>query len=303
MSATLLLLPAVLLAPVPKDLDAQIKWKLAKGDVFYVTTEDRAAGTVEVKQGPGVGGQALKQRTESRGVCKYEVLAASATERVVKVTFLSFTTSVGIGDQPGTETSVDVNGANITLTLDAQFHVTKTDGAKEFSAKFGANLAGAGFGGGATEKGLAEGLRQVFAVVPPKGVNGGAKWDQKSVLPLGQLGRLTRSAKCTAADVRDGTGHVVISTVADYAWAAPTEEEKKDTPAGNPGVITSADIKADKCKGTVTFDPKRGRLVKSTEEVPLTGTLSLKVGEAAIEVVTDMTSTRTLTVSDKPPVK
>lgn len=302
MSATLLLLPAILLAPVPKDLDAQIKWKLAKGDVFYVTTEDRSAGTVELKQGPG-GGAAMKQRSDARAVCKYEVLAATGTERVVKVTYLSYAMTIGIGDQPGTETSVDVNGASVTLTLDAQFHVTKTEGAKEFIAKFGANLGGAGFGGAATEKGMAEGLRQVFAVVPPKGVNGGAKWDQKSVLPMGQLGRLTRTAKCTAADLRDGTGHVVIATVADYAWAAPTEEEKKDIPAGNPAVITSADIKADKCKGTVTFDPKRGRLVSSTEEVPLSGTLSLKLGETALEVTTEMTSTRTLTVSDKPPAK
>lgn len=299
MSATLLLLPAILLAPVPKDLDAQIKWKLAKGDVFYVATEDKASGTVEVKQ----LGQTLKQQSESRGVCKYEVLAASGTERVVKVTYLSYSAEIGVNGQPQAAPAVDVNGATVTLTLDAQYNVTKSEGAKEFAAKFGANLGGAGFGGAATEKGLAEGLRQVFAVVPPKGVNGGAKWDQKSVLPMGQLGRLTRTAKCTAAELRDGTGHVVIATVAEYAWAAPTEEEAKDVPAGNPAVITSADLKAEKCKGTVTFDPKRGRLVSSTEEVPLTGTMSLKVGEMTIDVVMNVTTTRTLTVSDKPPAK
>ena len=42
MSLLFALLPAVLLAPVPKDLEAQIKWRLAKGDVFYVSMDDRS---------------------------------------------------------------------------------------------------------------------------------------------------------------------------------------------------------------------------------------------------------------------
>jgi hypothetical protein len=143
----------------------------------------------------------------------------------------------------------------------------------------------------------------VFAVVPPKGVNGGAKWDQKSSLPLGHFGRLTRTAKCTAAEVRDGTGHAVIATVAEYAWDKPTDEEAKEVDPNNPATLVAAAIKAEKCKGAVTFDPKRGRLVGSTEEVPLTGTMTLKVAEMTLDVVMDMTSTRTLTVSDKPPPK
>jgi len=65
--------------------------------------------------------------------------------------------------------------------------------------------------------------------------------------------------------------------------------------------VVAADLKAEKCKGTVTFDPKRGRLVASTEVIPFAGTMSMKVGDTPVEVAMEMTVTRTLTVTDAPP--
>lgn len=295
-SMLLALVPAVLLAPVPKDLEAQIKWRLNKGDVFFVTTEESSAGTV----GVGAGAAEQKVETRSRSVCKYEVISAEPGKRVVKVTYQSCRVESGAAGQPLVPAELNVAGAALTLTLDEKFEAVKVEGFKEFAEKFGGRVGASAFGAAATEKGVAEGLRQVFAVVPPKGVNGGAKWEQKSRFPMGDFGLLNRTAKCTAADLKDRTGHVVIDTVADYGWvAAETKGE------GRTGGITvvSADVKAEKCKGSVTFDPKKGRLVSCTEEIPFAGTMSLKAGDNPIDLTMKLTSTRTLTLSDAAPAK
>ncbi len=295
MSLLFALLPAVLLAPVPKDLEAQIKWRLAKGDVFYVSLDDRSGGTVTPKLA-GVAQPPQQSLTESAAVYKYEVLAADGGKRVVKVTVVSLRVAVAMNGKPVEAPKLEADGATVTLTLDEQFAVTKVEGFKEFAEKLGGKAAAVW--GGDTEKGYTEGLRQVFAVVPPKGVNGGAKWEQKASYPLGGMGSLNRTAKCAAADLKVATGHVVIDTVAEYGWAAPTEPAD---PKGAAPTVVAADLKAEKCKGTVTFDPKRGRLVASTEVMPFAGTMSMKVGETAVDMAMDMTVTRTLTVTDAPP--
>jgi len=214
MSLLFALLPAVLLAPVPKDLEAQIKWRLAKGDVFYVAMDDRSGGTVTAKAG-GMAQPPLQSQTDSAAVYKYEVLAADGGKRVVKVTVMSFRVALVMDGKPLEAPKLEAGGATVTLTLDEQFAVTKAEGFKEFVEKLGGQAAAVW--GGDTEKGTVEGLRQVFAVVPPKGVNGGAKWEQKASYPLGGMGSLNRTAKCAAADLKAATGHVVIDTVAEYA--------------------------------------------------------------------------------------
>ena len=257
MSLLLALLPAVLLAPVPKDLEAQIKWRLAKGDVFYVSMDDRSSGTLTARAG-GMAQPPEKSDTETAAVYKYEVLAADGGKRVVKVTIVSFRAALAMNGKSIDAPKLEADGATLTLTLDEQYAVTKTEGYKEYAEKIGG--AASATLGGDTEKGVVEGLRQVFAVVPPKGVSGGAKWEQKASYPLGGMGSLNRTAKCAAAD-----------------------------------------LKAEKCKGTVTFDPKRGRLVASTEVIPFAGTMNMKVGDTPIDVTMEMTVTRTLTVTDAPP--
>jgi hypothetical protein len=294
MSLLYALLPAALLAPVPKDLEAQIKWRLKKGDVFYVSTDDVSTGTVAVN----FAGAPAPMNTSSRTrlACKYEVLAAEPNARAIKVTYLTYLLETGVAGQPLNPSELDVNGATVTLHLNDRYEVVKTDGYKAFADRLGGKAL-AMFGTAATEKGIAEGLRQVFAVVPPKGVNGGAKWEEKTRLPMGDFGALNRTVKCTAADLKDGTGFVAIDTLAEYAWTA---DGKGDGKVGDV-TVKAADLKAEKCKGTVTFDPKRGRLVSCTEEMPLVGTMSIQTGNTAVDMTLTMTIKRTLTVSDTAP--
>ena len=155
MSLLLALMPTVLLAPVPKDLEAQIKWRLAKGDVFYVSMEDKSGGTVTPKVA-GVAQPPQQSQTDSAAVYKYEVLAADGGKRVVKVTIVSFRVAMVMNGKPIEAPKVEAGGATVTLTLDEQFAVTKVEGYKEFAEKLGGKAAAVW--GGDTEKGTVEGL-------------------------------------------------------------------------------------------------------------------------------------------------
>jgi len=295
MSATLLaLLPVVLLAPVPKDLEAKIKWRLAKGDVFYVTTKDSANSAVVMNM-MGQVAAPVKATSSTTATLKYEVVSAGDTVRVVKVTVLSREVVTEQDGLPQAQETPDLKGATVTLTLDKNFEVTKVDGFKALTERFGDDVTG--MGGYATEKGFAEGLRQVFAVVPPKGINRGAKWERKASF-ADAMGTLNRTARCTAAELNDATGHVVIDTLSDYKWEAA---EGKDDPKGVVAKIVSGDLKGKDCKGTVTFDPKRGRLVGSREVIQVAGTFNLKLDKTPINMSLKSTVTRTVTVSDKAP--
>lgn len=266
-----LALAAALAAPVPKASAPDLKWKLVKGDTFYVTTSTESA--VTVNGGPGVGAQA----NTSAAVFTYKATVATADEKgaTLDVEFLSCKSGTGAGGGVKLDDQKDVIGKKMAFTLDAAHKVTKADG-----------VVGLGNAGGLFSAEYVQShVQDLMRAVPGKPLGKGEAWKGEEELPLTDGVALKRTDNGTVAGTEDGLTKLEVDT--------------SNTMTGGKGGI-KFDLKGDKGKRTVLFDPKGGRVRKLDENYTVTGSVDIGGGGGqAIQL--NMTMKATVTVSDEKP--
>lgn len=282
---TTLALAAALAAPVPKAAAPDLKWKFTKGDTVYVKTVTE--NTSSVTGGGGVGAQAHTSLGE--WVYKLTVLAAGEKETTLEMEFISAKSGSNAGG--GVVAKLDdvagVAGKKATFTLDKDHKVTKAEGADKL-----ANAAAGVAAGLMGEDYLKHTLEDLVRAVPGKPLGKGEAWTGEGTSPLSDGIIYKRTDRGTVAGTEDGLTKLEVET--DNAMTG-----------GPKGGGLTLDLKGDKGKRTVLFDPKAGRVRKVTEEYTVSGSINIGGGGggggAPPNLTLNLSMKATVTVSDELP--
>lgn len=277
---TTLALAAALAAPVPKAAAPDLKWRFAKGDTFYVSATMEGTVAANVPGAPGGGG--AQQNNTSAAEYTYKVTVASADDKgtTLEVEFLSCKSGNGNGgvaaklaDEP------KVVGQKLTFTLDAANKVTKADG----------DVKPGQAGGLFSPEYVQSHVQDLFRAVPGKPLGKGEKWkgNEEFALSGGIVNKRTDSG--TVVGTEDGLTKLEVET----------ENAMVGGEKGGP----TFDLRGDKGKRTVLFDPQAGRVRKVTEEYAVSGNIGVggPGGGGAQNITLTLGMKATVTVSDKEP--
>jgi Family of unknown function (DUF6263) len=118
-------------------------------------------------------------------------------------------------------------------------------------------------------------------------------WDYDTTLNMGPIGSYKTKYVYTLA--KDGKK---IDVTGNMDYAAP----KSDQAGGLPFQIKKGELKAEKVTGTVTLDPKAGRIADSTMQMDLAGNLTIDIAGMETNVALTQKQTSSVKTLDSDPV-
>lgn len=264
-----------------------LRWKLAKGDTFYVRSVN------DMQQTIGVLGQTMEQQQTTTTVARFKVLEAGADKTVLEQTI----TKVDIvGNLPGAaDLAGNMKGATLTFTLDKDYKVTKVDGYEKYIDRIsgGNEQVAQVVKAASSEDALKASVEDLLNPGPGKPVAPGDKWTRETKLALGPLGNFTVNGRYALDGVDAGVAKVSYDADASF-----TPGKGGD---GLPFQITKGELKADKYTGTLAFDTAAGRLKEVTQNVKLGGSLTVSAMGNEIELTFQQTLKVTGTVTPTDP--
>jgi hypothetical protein len=153
-----------------------------------------------------------------------------------------------------------------------------------------------------SDKALQEMAAPTFKALPGKDMAKGEKWDAKSTLDMGPIGKYENkfnyeyAGKNTegADDKAKKLDKITVTTDLTY-----TPPDQSTTTSGLPFKIKSADLKSKDAKGDILVDLEKHRPVKTTMHLGLTGSLKIEIGGQQTEVNLDQTQDTTVETSDE----
>ncbi len=278
----------VLLAGAASAADpVTLRWKLAKGDTFYVRSVQ------EMNQTIGVLGQNQEMNQTTTTVTKYDVLDAADGGLTVKQTIHKVDIR---GNVPGVDAQAGkMKGATLTFKLDKDMKVTAVEGYDAYIEQISGgddNLAKV-LKSASSEENVKVTVDDLFNPGPGKPVKTGDKWTRDTKLPLGPLGVFALNARYTLDALDGATAKVVFD--ADATFTAGKGGD------GLPFQITKGELKADKYDGTLNFDTATGRLKETSQSVKLGGSLTVSAMGNEIELTFKQELKANSTVTDKDP--
>jgi hypothetical protein len=311
--AFVLLIAGAAAAPVAAQ-DADLRWRLAKGQTFYqsVTTVTRQVMTidrnrVEQKQNQTFHFRWTPLDDPNDGLVELEQtiigLKMDLDAGGSKVTYDSLNPPAG-GGKPIDKFFAAMVGGRYTLTVDLnRREVTGIKGAEEFigtivkaNPQMKPLLEKI-----LSERALREMVQPTFAALPgrrvPRGGGPGAAWTIKSDLDMGPIGRYatTYTYGYDGPDDRTGLERIRIKTDLKYTPPDP------NAPAQLPFRVKAAKLDAKDAGGTVLYDPAAGRIARHEMGLTLVGELTIEIKENATTVGLEQTQKTTSVFSDKDP--
>jgi len=278
---------------LPAGAQTTLEWKFKEGDKFYV--EDVS----DMRQSLSVIGKDVNQKTKITTINSYTVKQVSGkTVRLEQKTESVDVNSSGDGVGGQLEKIMDkLQGAVFTVTL-TDGKVTKFEGYDDFikkvsdgddlAAKFGKTLL--------SEDLMKKTIELTFANLPDKAVKAGDTWAKDVTIPCGELGDFKSSNDYTFKE-RDKDG-AVITYKGTMAYVPP----KGPGAFGGLLKIVKGKIKSDNVKGTIVFDPEKGRLVRASSTMAVRGSLTIEIMGNSLDMdirVDQTTSSRVLAKNPK----
>jgi hypothetical protein len=153
-----------------------------------------------------------------------------------------------------------------------------------------------------SENALKEMAEPTFAVVPDKPVAKGDKWERKSTLDMGPIGKYENTYTFTyeGKDEKEKKlDKIKVDTKLTYKEPAADAQGA----GGLPFKIKSAELKSKDATGTILFNNDKGRVEKSGMKLELSGNLSIEIGGSTTKVELSQTQETTVDTSDDNPVK
>lgn len=287
MRAVFVGLVVVLAGAAPTADPVPLRWKLAKGDQFFVRSVQ------EMQQTIGVLGMNMEQSSTTTTVSRYKVLEAGADGMTVESTITK--TDIVSNVPMAAEQAGRMKGATLTFKLGKDMKVTEVVGYDKFLEQIaGGNEDQAKvMRAAASEDALKVAVEDLFNPGPGNPVKPGDKWTRDTKMSLGPLGNFAINARYTL-DSLDGPA-AKVSYEADAAFTAA--KGGGDLPFS----ISKGELKADTYTGSLVFDTAAGRLKESAQNVKLGGALTVAAAGNEIEMTFSQTLKVTGTVSDKEP--
>ena len=278
----ILLAVSALSAPVPKDDKIDFTWKLAKGDVFYVTLETDTDIKLTPPERLALAVDRFTQRTE--GVWKVTVATADADRVVLELETATYSESsvANTGKLNGVKELSAAAGVKLGLTFDTAFRLSKVSDGETWD-----NLRAkvSQLSGIHSAKGVGRAFEHVFQAVP--GGRKGERWERKEdVLDKDAKTADTWTRRAKVEGIKDGVA--TVRTETDLEGKNEANERKLTVPF---------ERKAEKCPGSFIFNTATGRLERFEETLTVTGLSGAKdqgIGYAA-------TIKTVATLSAKPP--
>jgi len=280
----LLTLTMVLLAPVPEP--APLKWKLAKGDVFYVKTVHHTKQT-ETTNGKDEDGD-----IQQTAYFKYKVLSVGekgyTLEQTIQKTELK--SNLPVAD----ELTEKFAGTMLIFTLDVNFAVTKVEGLDKLIDK----LAGDNealrktFKGSMTEEAYGASIRELFRTGTTKNVKLNDKWKGSHSHQRGNGNGTFEvdTAYKLAASTANGE---------KVTWTATTKFTLPKVDPNTTSTISAWEVKTDEYTGEFVFDTKLHRLITSSSRMKIIASMTISWRDVDTEFKSVETVESKITVSDK----
>jgi Family of unknown function (DUF6263) len=157
-----------------------------------------------------------------------------------------------------------------------------------------------------SDKALEQMAAPTFAALPNAEKAKGDKWEAKSTLDMGPIGKYDNTfsyvydGKNTDAKDEAEKKWDKIKVTTELKYAAP--DDKAPT-GGLPFRIKSADLTSKDATGTVYYDPAKGRVVRSVMNLKLNGTLNIEIGGQTTPVTLSQTQDTNVETTDTDPTK
>jgi hypothetical protein len=289
---------------------ADFRWKFEKGKPFYQEV------TTETQQAMKLMGTDLRQRQKQTFYFSWtpkdkdkdgnwtvqlriEGTVLDCTIGGVKVEFDSSKDLASI--TPLTDFFRALVGSEFTLTVSPQCQVLRVEGRDEFLKRLVT-----------ANQPMEPLLRQLvsneslkvmadpaFLSLPGRAVRPGDTWARSDKLNLGMIGTFDAAYKYTYAG-KDAKSPQLdkIQVEADVKYAAPADSKASPLPFK----ILSADLKAGGGRGTVLYDPAKGRVVSSEMNIKIEGRLNVEATGNTTDVELSQTQKITTKTSDDNPL-
>jgi hypothetical protein len=290
----------VLAAGLPAQVaqaQVDLKWKFKEGDKVFIETVS------DMKQAMTVMGQNIEFDMKQTQVVSLSVKKKSSDGVVLEQKIESIKAEGGPLVQAAIGAFTKMEGAVLTLTLDANNKVQKVEGFREMLDKIiGDNpQAQQMMKGMLNEDTMKQQFEATFSFLPDKPVRPGDKWERTSTLSLGPLGSFTTKSAYTydGKETLNGKPLDKITSTATYTYAPP----KPDQAAGLPFKVVKGDLKGESPKSTYWFDAASGRVVQQKSGVRFSGSLTADVMGNNIDMTLDQNQDISVRVLDKNPVE
>jgi hypothetical protein len=284
-----------LVLAAPAHAQTNLQWKLKEGDKFYVESVSTTKYSVDIM------GKNLKWDETTMMVISYTVKAKNNDGLVItqKYERVRVKSQGGLGAGTGLDKLPErMEGATFTFTLSPDNKISNFQGYDAFLKNLiqgmedVARFAKAFF----TEDVLKQTIEDTFGALPNKTVNTGDTWKQESKMSIGPFGTF-KSAKNFSYKGKE-KGEDVIAYTADLTYTPP-----KGDVAGLEALfkIVRGEFKSENARGSLTYDPAKGRLTGAQESMVFRGRLTLEVAMNQIELEMNMDITNRTRLLSKSP--
>lgn len=193
-------------------------------------------------------------------------------------------------------------GSEFKIVLDKNLKVQKVEGREEFLKKLTqTNPAMEGLLKEIlSDNALKEMANPTFAALPPNGeAKLDAPWKRDSKLEMGPIGTYDNQYEYTYKGKDKDKNLDKIDVKMSLKYTPPAAAAHNALPFR----IKSADLKCTDAKGTILFDPSKGRIEKSDMSLELTGKLQIEIGGQTTDVSLTQKQDTSVTTSDTNPIE
>jgi hypothetical protein len=267
----------------------KLEWKFKEGDTFFVEASRKIKQTIEYK------GQSTTQDTEDITVSRFKVRKKTKEGVVLEQEILSAKLKRPNGGNAVNNIARRMKGAVFTITLDSSGKFTKFEGYAALINRLARNNQQA------IEmtkmmlprETLEKMAGEVYGFLPQKSVKKGERWTRDLVLPLGSIGGFKEAMTFTdEGKTKEGQKISITSKLT----LGPLKNGEN-----LPFKITKTNLKNEGIGGTILFDPKMRRLVKSDVKGTIKGTITVSLGDQDLEMMMKQKFQITTKVMDKDP--
>jgi len=269
-----------------------LEWKFKEGEKFYVEEVN------DLKQNVSIIGKDVKNNIKITTISSYYVKSVSGPEVTLEQKIESVdvkSSGDGLGGQMD-KLFEKLQGANFQITL-KEGKVSKIKGYSEFIKKLADGDEGAGKFAKEllSEDALKKSIEDLFGNLPTKAISPGDTWSQEATIPFGPLGSFKTSKDMTYKE-KDKDG-ALITYKSKMSYIPP-----KDAAFGGLLKIVKGNIKSENAKGSLLFNPEKGRLVRATFSMVARGSMTVEIMGNQLEMdlsADQTTTTRVLTKNPK----
>jgi hypothetical protein len=276
-------------ASLPAHAQTTMAWKFTEGEKLFV--EEISDQKVKMS----LMGKEFKIDTKTTKITSYTVKRAAGAATTLEMKIESLDVKAENNPFGGMEKMQEkLVGATFTVTLDGD-KITKFEGFDAFMKRLAEgdeNFAAIGkqF---MTEDMIKKDVEELFTALPKGSISKGHKWDKDLSVPMGPLGTL-KNINHYVYKGAESDGDLVTYT-SDVKWAPGK--------GGDLFKVSKATLKSDNARGSFVFDSAKGRLVRGSKSMTMSGTLTLDVMGNEIEMEMSQDSTSTLRVLTRNPKK